>query len=481
MNRFLLPLALLSLLYGSTGAMPVLAHDGEPHHAHPPLANAAEVYRPTVLPDRVNLSWVGDPTTTQAVTWRTSTEVRTGLAEIAVATSGPEFKTMATQYTATSQALLTDLSTAHYHTVNFEKLTPGTKYCYRVGDGGNWSEWYQFTTAKSEPEAFSFIYFGDAQNDLRSLWSRVIREAYRDAPKAKFMIHAGDLVNSAERDEEWGEWFGAGGWLNGMVPSMSTPGNHEQVKLPDGTRRQSKHWRPQFALPENGIVGLEEACYTFVYQNTRFISLDSNRMHAEQAVWLDKVLAENKLPWVVCSFHHPIFSTAKDRDNAVLRAAWKPVFDKYRVDLVLQGHDHSYGRTGLKTPVVVPETVGNVPTGVTNVDTETGTIYVVSVSGPKMYNLQSNPVMTRVAEDTQLYQIIEIAGDRLRYEARTATGELYDAFTLTKAPGKTNVLEEQMPLMPERRRPPMPASAPSNPETITVPQPAGKPAPTTAP
>jgi 3',5'-cyclic AMP phosphodiesterase CpdA len=204
-------------------------------------------------------------------------------------------------------------------------------------------------------------------------------------------------------------------------------------------------------------------------------------MHSEQAVWLDKVLAENKLPWVVCSFHHPIFSTAKDRDNAALRAAWKPVFDKYRVDLVLQGHDHSYGRTGLETPVVVPETVGNVPTGVTNVDTETGTIYVVSVSGPKMYNLHSNQVMKRVAEDTQLYQIIEIAGDRLRYEARTATGELYDAFSLTKVTGKVNVLEEQMPLMPERRRPPMPASTPSQPEAITVPQPAGKPAPTTAP
>ncbi len=45
------------------------------------------------------------------------------------------------------------------------------------------------------------------------MWSRVIREAYSDAPKAKFMIHAGDLINNAEKDAEWGEWFGAGGWL----------------------------------------------------------------------------------------------------------------------------------------------------------------------------------------------------------------------------------------------------------------------------
>ena len=40
--------------------------------------------------------------------------------------------------------------------------------------------------------------------------------------------------------------------------------------------------------------------------------------------------------------------------------------------------------------------------------------------------------MQRSAEDTQLYQIITIDGDRLRYEARTAVGDLYDAFELQK-------------------------------------------------
>ncbi|MGE3315898.1 MAG: metallophosphoesterase, partial [Planctomycetaceae bacterium] len=61
--------------------------------------------------------------------------------------------------------------------------------------------------------------------------------------------------------------------------------------------------------------------------------------------------------------------------------------------------------------------------------------------------------MTRAAEDTQLYQIISIDGSTLRYEARTATGELYDAFRLTKQPGKINELTEKIPPIPERRRP----------------------------
>lgn len=100
-----------------------------------------------------------------------------------------------------------------------------------------------------------------------------------------------------------------------------------------------------------------------------------------------------------------------------------------------------------------PLTLGNVSTGVNQVDTFTGTVYVVSVSGPKMYNLSPSPVMQRVAEDTQLYQVIRIEGDRLFYESRTAIGELYDGFALEKQPGSPNQMTEFGAVIPERRRP----------------------------
>ena len=59
-------------------------------------------------------------------------------------------------------------------------------------------------------------------------------------------------------------------------------------------RRLSHHWRPQFAFPENGPEGLEEACYTLVYQGVRIIGMNSNENPMEQAKWLDNVLTENK-------------------------------------------------------------------------------------------------------------------------------------------------------------------------------------------
>ncbi|WP_148080560.1 purple acid phosphatase family protein [Roseimaritima ulvae] len=429
-------------------AVPAAAHEGE--HDHVVQVQADEMYRPTAMPDRIVLCWNNDPRTTQAVNWRTSQEVSKGLAEIAVAEAGPGFPEKARQVVATTEALTTDINKAHFHSVSFTDLTPGTRYAYRVGDGTNWSEWFQFSTADDSPQPFSFIYFGDAQNNVRSMWSRVIREAHRDLPKAAFFLHAGDLINRAEKDAEWGEWFGSGGWLNAMIPSVAVPGNHEQAKAEDGQRRLSHHWRPSFTFPENGPEGLEESCYTMVYQNLRIIALNSNERQAEQAAWLETVLQKNDSQWVACTFHHPIFSTGKDRDNPELRDLWKPLFDKYKVDIVLQGHDHTYGRTGF----AVPDTIANVPTGVQAFEQRHGTVYVVSVSGPKMYNNNRLPFMKRLAEDTQLYQLIHIDGASLRFEARTAIGELYDAFELKKQPGQTNQLIELEPEVSENLREP---------------------------
>lgn len=425
----------------------------EEHDTPPRKVAAAEQYRPSPIPDRVILTWTGDPATTQAVTWRTDRSTGRGKLEWAVATDGTEFAKLAQTVTAVSQPLKTDLGEATCHTVELTELQPKTTYAYRVGDGVNWSEWHQFTTASAQPEPFSFIYFGDAQNDVRSMWSRVIREAFREAPRARFFLHAGDLINKANADAEWGEWFSAGGWANGAIASLPTPGNHEYALSAFAGSLLSSHWRPQFALPTHGPAGLEETVYWIDYQGVRIIALNSNEKQAEQVPWLEAVLKSNPHRWSIVTFHHPIHSAAKSRDNPKLRALWGPVLDKYKVDLVLQGHDHTYARTGLVGTV-------NVPEGTTAAAGDT--VYVVSVSGPKFYNLpQPTPAhFQRVAEETQLFQVISIDGNQLTYAARTATGRLYDGFTLTKSDSGKNTLTEAIPPTPPRLRKPMTPTTP---------------------
>jgi 3',5'-cyclic AMP phosphodiesterase CpdA len=405
-----------------------------------PKATDAETWRPSRVPDRIVLTWTNDPVHTQAVTWRTSTS-SSAQAEVMPAEGGPLVATKARRVTARTTTLTSDLGTAHYHTAVFEDLAPKTKYAYHVGDGINWSEWNHFVTAAETAEPYSFIYFGDAQNEIKSQWSRVVREAYTNAPRARFLIHVGDLVSDSTSDAQWGEWFGALSWVNATVPCIPTTGNHEYT-----ARKLAPHWRAQFALPENGPSGLEETVYYFDFQGTRVISLNSNVEQERQVPWLETVLGENRNRWTVVTFHHPLYAGSIARDNARPRALWKPVFDKHRVDLVLQGHDHLYARTGLD----VPE---NPAAGDDSTASPGSTVYVVSVSGPKMYGLQRQSYMQRAGEQTQLYQIVHIDGGTLRYEAHTADGELYDAFTLKKRSGMPNELIEQIPETRERIRP----------------------------
>ncbi|QDU81640.1 Calcineurin-like phosphoesterase [Polystyrenella longa] len=459
--RYLCATCLMTAALTNFGVPAVQAHDEDDHKHEPVLAADLEVWKPSAVPDRIVLSWKEAPATTQAVNWRTDTSVYRAYAEVAKATAGPIPEADSKRYNAKTSLLLTSLHPAHYHSVNFRELEPATKYAYRVGDGVNWSEWSHFTTASEENKPFTFVYFGDAQNDLKSHWSRIVREAFKDAPRAAFFLHAGDLINDAHNDANWGEWFYSGGFINRTTPVIAVPGNHEYFKEKgdDGeykTYYLTKHWRPTFTFPEHGPSDLEESVFYIDYQGVRIVAMNSNERLDEQAEWLDKVLANNPNQWTILTFHHPIYSPKAGRDNPTLRAKWQPTIDKYKVDLVLQGHDHTYSRTKLMKagdyePTALAE---NQPSGEKGQKDETGTMYVVSVSGPKMYDLGRQPFMRRAAEDTQLYQIITVDGDKLKYEARTAIGEKYDGFTLQKREGKPNKLIEQVPDTPENRREP---------------------------
>ncbi len=419
------------------------------------------IHAPTAVPDRILLSWKDNPAHTQAITWRTDTSVVEAVAEFALAGEGPKFAAQALRVPATTSLHQGDLGPALYHAVNLTGLAAASLYAYRVGDGTNWSEWNHFRTAAEEPEPFTFVYFGDAQNDVKSHWSRVFREAFSDAPRARFMLHAGDLINRGNRDAEWGDWFGAAGWVNTMIPVIAVPGNHEYditrtVPIPESRADQKKlprslasRWQQRFDFPDNGPAAFRESLNETVYfidcQGVRIVALNSMENVDVQADWLRGVLADNPSSWTIVTHHHPVYSVSERRDNAELRNAWQPLYDEFRVDLVLQGHDHGYGRTDLR------RFAPNAADGATFRSRAAGTVYVVSVSGPKMYAAGAESFARR-AEDTQLYQIITIDHDHLVYEAKTATGELYDAFTLIKQPGRTNKLVNSIPSRAENRR-----------------------------
>ena len=393
---------------------------------------------PSQDPDRIILTFHGDPATSRAVTWRTDKTINKSVAQIAKAKINSKFKDTAVTINAETEPF--DLGkykrnsslTVHYHSVTFTELEPDTVYLYRVGNGkAHWSEWIQFRTAKSSYAPTQFVYFGDAQNDVLEHWSRVIRTAYRTAPQASFAIHAGDLINIAHRDYEWAEWFKAGGFIHSQWTAIPAVGNHEFMPVNGGSPKVSIQWRPQFTLPVEKELDsdLHETVYTVDYQDTRIIVLNSNQKLESQTKYLEEKLKDCTAKWKIVTCHHSVFSPAKGRDFKFARENWKPLLDKYEVDLVLNGHDHTYAR-------------GHVPTRTSEEGSnELGTVYVTSVSGPKQYGLDKKQIQTyksqdylsdKTAEQTQFFQVITIEDNTLSYVAYTVLGDEYDRATITK-------------------------------------------------
>lgn len=429
-----LTLIVALILLNAICANTSLAHDGNTL-----VPDGYDAYSAGPIPDRVILMLTPTPHTSQAVNWRTNGRVHESLAQITPATGTPGLHLSARLVSGTHQAISSENGLAHYHSVTFDQLQPDTLYAYRVMGDKTWSEWFQFQTPPTDTKSFSFLYFGDAQNSVRSHFSRVIREAFMRNERPAFMLHAGDMVNlrDGNHDDEWGEWFDAGSFLNAMIPSVIVAGNHEFVDRMLGFNRiLSPQFAPQFSTPNNGPEGLESTVYHVSYQDTLVVVLDSmsaiyeEDLAIQQANWLDEVLSQSTHRWKIVSHHHPIHSVSAGRDNPVLRKHWQPIYEKYGVDLVLQGHDHTYGRGPS-----APSPKNEAPT----LDVP---MYVVSVAGPKMYVIgdDNNPNMQRMAEELQLYQTIKVSNTRIHFQAWTASGELYDAFEIIQGPDGTRTV-----------------------------------------
>jgi hypothetical protein len=68
-----------------------------------------------------------------------------------------------------------------------------------------------------------------------------------------------------------------------------------------------------------------------------------------------------------------------------------------------------------------------------------------------MYTTGELPWMAQRGEGFQLYQLIHIDGDVVKYESRTASGELFDAFELRKQANGLNLLvESDAPMLKDR-------------------------------
>ena len=416
-------LLLLPLLWG----IAVLAAQPAETTADAPEARVTE-YPAGPNPDEVLLTWADDPSTSISIQWRTNTAVTAGsvayMPRAAFHTFSPAQPTIvqASCERLEDQGLTND-PVVNWHTVQLHDLKPDTDYVYAVADGTpkGWGEVHSFHTAPARAEPFCFVYFGDAQNGF-SRWGALQQAAARARPDAAFFLMAGDLVNRGNDRDNWDDLLIHGSGVYCQKPVVPCVGNHECIG------NGPEMYRRIFDLPLNGPPGVEsERAYTLSYGNALFVVLDSNLAPETEAPWLERQLAELKAVWKFVMFHHPLYSSRGDRDNKEVRETWGPIFDKHHVDVVFQGHDHAYLRT---YPMK-----GNRPVA----SPAEGTIYLISVSGTKMY-VQDPHDYTEVGfTNTATFSTIDIlpatemgAKDRLSYVAYDLDGKIRDQFAIEK-------------------------------------------------
>ncbi|MHA6530034.1 purple acid phosphatase family protein [Paenibacillus sp. BAC0078] len=383
----------------------------------------AEVAASSGMPYDLVTTFKGDTGTSRAFTWFTADPGAAGWLEVVKGGAAAFAGGIPLKAEAVNTVIQTDAGARGVHKAEISGLEPGTLYSYRVGSGaeGEWSDVAEFRTAEAGSGKVTLINVTDSQGVTSAdfkLWGKTLDKAFQTFPAAQFIVHNGDLTEEPEKSAGWDQFFGnAQRWTTG-VPLMPVTGNHDEV---DG---DAAGYTSHFNLPDNGAKGsIAGTSYSFDYGVVHVAVLNTESNLKQQAEWLKKDLAGTDKKWKIVAMHRPAYggNTYKKVED------WTEIFDKYQVDLVLQGHNHEYSRSyPLYGGKIVPEqkNSGSV---------RRGTVYVVTnASGAKFNEKKNDQFYHKVhfQNNKQMFAGITVSGNTLTYQAYAVDGSKLDEFVL---------------------------------------------------
>ncbi len=274
-------------------------------------------------------------------------------------------------YTGTAGDVDTSLTGGvayHYNHVTVTGLAPNTTYYYTVEKNGVQTEVETYQTRSFD--TVKMLYVGDpqigaskgqpqgsetlaaesgaantaARNDAFG-WNRTLEAALAQDPDVSFIISAGDQVNKTgqAKEEEYAGYLSPD--VLASLPVATTIGNHDSLN-PD--------YMYHFNNPNATENGATQAGgdYYYSYGNGLFIVLNTNNYNVaehEQTI-REAIASDPDAAWRIVTIHQDIYGSGldhSDTDGMILRTQLTPIFDEYDIDVVLQGHDHTYSRSKL--------------------------------------------------------------------------------------------------------------------------------------
>lgn len=275
-----------------------------------------------------------------------------------------------------AQTAITDiekLNGYYSNKVTVTGLQENTAYYYQVFQDGKWQDTQKYATKSFK--SFSFLYAGDPQigasknqtdsegtalsdkdSDLAARndsynWDKTLNNALAAHPDVSFLVSAGDQVNAATNELEYAGYLHPDALKS--LPVATTIGNHDSTSDQYTYHYNNPNSFDASAASDKEYTEGKTAAgtdYYYTYGNVLFIVLDTNNYNcATHENVIKKAIAENPdTRWRVVTFHQDIYGSGydhSDSDGIILRTQLTPLMDKYDIDVVMQGHDHTYSRT----------------------------------------------------------------------------------------------------------------------------------------
>ncbi|MEA5458616.1 metallophosphoesterase family protein [Arcicella sp. LKC2W] len=269
---------------------------------------------------------------------------------------------------------ISDNSLKTEHQITLDKLKPSTKYFYNIegnngvlqGDADNFFISSPPVGSGQTVKIWALGDMGMGTETQSKVYQQYLKFAGNNYTNIWLLL--GDNAYAQGYDWEYQQRFFEYYQTERLMKQtviFPSPGNHDYTPTTNRVIEDPiLDYFKIFTMPTNGEIGgvpsKSKAYYSYNYANIHFVSLDSYGIEAldkylyspdsKQMKWLEEDLKANKQKWTIVYWHHPPYTMGSHNsdteiDLKTIRETVVPILEKYKVDLVLNGHSHNYERS----------------------------------------------------------------------------------------------------------------------------------------
>lgn len=230
------------------------------------------------------------------------------------------------------------------HAFMLRDLVGGRRYSYRINNG-------KVFTFKAPPTGDTLHFAVDsdahfgASASRTDLTGKITREIARPSNGFDLFFSLGDLVQLGFLDTEWRQAIDALSPTAMRIPFRPLVGNHET--LLNGIQLYERYMYPKGVDTGNGSRLWQRIDLGRVHFFLLDMEWGTETFGADQKAWLERQLKSvPALDWKIVMDHCFYYASGRVADSRQwyddMQAidALSPTFEKYKVDLVVTGHDH---------------------------------------------------------------------------------------------------------------------------------------------